>query len=118
MYDNIPVLPLPELKRWALTNRTTKLIGWLGREEYAFVRHPQSSDKFIKLINLIIYALEQSVPKADWRPFYSRFYDLKSLVYTIEIEDEKEAIYNESLYRLKVILQDYRDYIAEYNFKF
>jgi hypothetical protein len=61
-------LTITEQNRLALTRRATKLIDLLRRDECAFVNHPESTDKLIKIVDLVIYALEQSVEKADWLP--------------------------------------------------
>ena len=76
-------------KRAALTRRANKLIEWLNRPEYAVYADHDTTTKLIKVIDLIIWALERSIAESEWKPFERKF--LKAKRIAADIFDNKEA---------------------------
>jgi hypothetical protein len=83
---------LRELKRLAMIRRTDKLMDWLGRPEYARYEDINSTDHLLKLTDLVIYALELSLPENEWKPFLRALKKVKHTVlgYTDDEASEPE----------------------------
>ena len=97
----------------ALTRRANKLIEWLKRDQYAVYRDRNTSRQLVWLIDLIIYALELSIPKNEWLPFLKRFKVARELArYVPERENETKEFYENTVLMLIRILGKYADYIS------
>lgn len=112
-------LPLAEQKRLALVRRSDKLISWLGRPEYATYVDTDSTEQLAKLINLVIYALESSLPVTKWKPFRQKLMDLKQMLLGIPDYEEKVRFdpderenYQNAVTVLVSILERYKAVVA------
>lgn len=109
-------LPIAERRRQALTRRASKLIEWIGRDEYSiYIDKVESKIRITWLVTFIIHALEESIPKEDWRAFLRLFQEVRFSVQDIgkEALDEiqRKLIYDEAVINLITILETYRVYI-------
>lgn len=99
------------MKREALTRRANKLIGWLQRPEYTFVGEA-SVTHLIKVIDLIKWALENSIPAEDWRHFRRRFNKaINKAVELVETPEQQKNNYSTSIEMVVTTLRSYLEYI-------
>lgn len=111
-------IPIAEQRRFALIRRADKLISWLQRPEYATYENDQSTDHLIKLINLITYALEMSLPDDKWSLFKRKFININQMLLgvaeddEIEFEPDEKANYEKTVTALLDILQNYKTAIV------
>ncbi len=105
-----------EEKRQALTRRANKLIEWLHRPQYAVYVDPESTAQLIKLINLIIWALERSIPANDWEHFKQLLIDGRYLA-TDKFEDKYQEInaYATTLHMIEDTLKEYTEFINSHD---
>lgn len=106
--------PLNMTREEALLRRADKLIEWLHRDYNATYKDEDSTDNIVRLINLIIYAFEASMPTDEWQPFFVLFKDCKHQANAF-FEDEEARADNYALVieRLTAILQEYKTYISQ-----
>ena len=117
--NTLPEPSIQELKRQALIRRSDKLISWLHRPEYADYIDITSTEHLVKLIKLIIWALEKSIPKGKWQSFLEQFLEAKDVLLGYpkifekvkETETDKRISYNHTLAILLETLKSYKDYI-------
>ncbi len=109
--------PIAEQRKLALVRRTDKLQAWLSRPDYAEYQNENSTDRLLKLIDLVIYALKDSLPAKDWKPFYLKLNNLKKMLKGLPefkdkaiIQDEQEN-YEPAIAYLKKILVDYGRFV-------
>lgn len=108
-------IPFHEQKRAALIRRANKLIEWLQRPEYAAYKGSTSTTNLIKVIDLIIWTLERSIPEHEWKLFEHDFLQCKGLISDVFETDEAEhAAFDEALRMTAKILWSYHDFIVEY----
>ena len=108
-------LPFQQQKREALTRRANKLIEWLQRPQYAIYKGSESITNLIKVIDLIIWALERSVVEYEWKLFEHDFLECRGLVQDIfETEEAEQVAFDEALKMTIVTLRRYHDFILEY----
>lgn len=108
--------PMLEEKRIALTRRANKLIEWLQRPEYAIYVDHDSTAHILKVFDLIIWALERSIPKNDWYDFQTEFKGSRFILDDIFKTQEAEiATYNMAREEVIATLQAYLKFIAEPN---
>ena len=74
----------------------------------------------IYLVGLIIWAFQDSISKEDWEPLHKEFNKVRSYLRTTApdkdgLQTEKE-IYNSGVGMLRLALENYRDYVKEYDF--
>ena len=101
------------LKRQALTRRANKLIEWLHRPEYAIYVDENSITHLIKLIDLIIWALEYSLPDDEWKYFKHRFYKARSkAVEIVENPEQQKDNYYIAVPAVIDTLRSYSEYIS------
>ena len=122
MYEVPSELPFLEQRRWALTRRANKLLAWLEWERYAtYVSVEESVAPMARLISIISDALGSALSENDWLKFRYLFAEMRNLVYTIEDQegnrDLEIAIYGQSLATLRVILEEYKVFIKDYEFE-
>ena len=109
------IIPTPELKRQALCRRADKLLTWLQREEYANYIDIGTTDHLLKLVDLVIWAFEMSLPKEDWKPLLDQFKDVKEAALVFPDADNSDAsIYNKALQMLSLALLAYKEFVASY----
>lgn len=90
--DFNPELLHNQEKKEAHLRRAATFMRWLEESRYANYVNASSSDELAKLIShLILWALEVSMPPANWRVFDSRFKELRDLIYTPPAEGVSEA---------------------------
>jgi hypothetical protein len=107
---------MEQAKRQALTRRSNKLIEWLRRSEYNY-RNEKSTDKLIRVIDLIIWALERSIPAYNWRHFKVKFAEAMNMAaQPTEDKDELKANYNAAKEATISTLSEYTEYIATHDF--
>lgn len=112
--DSVAELPFHIQKQQALTRRAGKLIEWLERPEYAVYTDENSITHLVKLIDLIVWALEKSLPLEQWRPFRQRLMDARNaIVDIVETENEEKENFYRAIPMLITTLQDYSDYISK-----
>ena len=99
-------------KKAALIRRSDKLIGWLHRDDYAIYVDETSVDYLLKLIKLIIWALEYSIPSEEWREFLLLFQESRKILAIEEGEDQEQA-YKETVESLISSLETYRSHIED-----
>ena len=75
-------------RREALIRRSDKLIERLRRPENSTYGNEESVDNLLRLIRLIIWALEQSIETEHWQEFRGMFQGSRK--YLTEIEEGKE----------------------------
>ena len=114
--DNTLEPSFQEQKQQALIRRTDKLIGWLARPDYAQYIDTTSTEHLFKLIDLVIWALERSIPLSEWRPFLRKFRKARKALIGLPDDGEKENIdektrYFEAIAILLKTLQGYKDYM-------
>lgn len=98
----------------AFTRRSTMLIALLRRHQYAVFTGPDSVAGLIKVIKLIIWALELSLPEQEWNRYKKQFTDCTyQLQDTFETSEAEQANYERVLDTLSELLEEYRDYIQE-----
>ncbi len=106
---------IPE-KRAALTRRANKLIEWLHRSEYVDYVNGETTTKLIKVIDLIIWALERSIPESEWKPFERDFLATRRIIIDIfETDEAEKAAYEECLRMTVDTLRLYDRFIEQYN---
>lgn len=106
-------LPFQELKQQALTRRANKLIEWLQRPEYSVYVDNNSIVQLIKLIDLIIWALERSIPLHEWKPFERQLVDARTC-----LSDHFETSHDEIINFKRVIsevIAILQSYVAHVN---
>jgi hypothetical protein len=71
----------------------------------------------VKLINLIIFALEQSLPAKEWKPFLRKLNNLKQMILGVpgfenrkDVREDEENYQNAIAY-LRNILENYKNYL-------
>ena len=105
-----------EEKRQALTRRANKLIAWLQREEYAHYSSHASTTQLIKVTDLIIWALERSIPLNDWLEFDSQFKGSRFILTdTFLTEDAERETYNMARAEIISTLHSYLEFIISEN---
>jgi len=106
-------IPKPELKRQALCRRADKLLTWLQREEYANYVDIGTTDHLLKLVDLVIWAFEMSLPKEDWTPLLEQFKAVKDAALEVPEDDKSDAsIYNNALQMLSLALLAYKEFVS------
>ena len=101
-----------EAKREALTRRADKLIGWLGRPDYTTYDGDESVTHLIKTLDLIVWALEKSLPVYNWRHYKVRFADARGLLTEItEIDDQRKKNFNSCIEMTIATLRSYIDFV-------
>ena len=106
-----------ELKRRALIRRADKLMDWLRRPEYAVYVDDDSTDRLLKLIKLVVYALEMSLPPGEWKPFYIKFIALRQMISGFpehekeHFEPDERVHYEHGITALLRLLERYKAYI-------
>ncbi len=109
------IIPTPELKRQALCRRADKLLTWLQREEYANYVDSGTTDHLLKLVDLVIWAFEMSLPKEDWTPLLEQFKAVKDAALEVPDDDKSDAsIYNNALQMLSLALLAYKEFVGSY----
>ena len=105
-------LSFEELKRDALTRRVNKLISWLHRPDYASWVSHESTTQLIKLIDLIIWALERSISEEDWEQFRMEFLDTRFIVAdTFQNDVQESSTYYTALSEVEDTLLKYLTFI-------
>jgi hypothetical protein len=100
-------------KRHALTRRANMLIARLKRSDHAVYENHESTLQLVKLIDLIVWALERSLPYSDWDDFREAFLGARfMLVDTFETEIAETNAYNSELESVVKTLEKYRDFIT------
>lgn len=99
-------------KRIALTRRANKLIEWLERPEYGVYHSHESTVQLIKVADLIIWALERSIPAKDWYDFQ---FELKGsrfiLADTFSNQEAERETYNTAREEIIATLHSYLGFI-------
>ncbi len=100
--DHTEQTDLLELKRLAMIRRADKLMDWLARPEYARYEDIDSTDHLLQLTDLVIYALEMSLPENEWKPFLRSFKKVKQTIlgYTDDNKSEPKEIDDAANYYL------------------
>lgn len=99
-------------KRQALTRRANKLIEWLERPDYAIYAGHESSVQLIKVADLIIWALERSIPLNDWLEFDSQLKGSRFIIAdTFLAEDAEREMYNVARMEIVLTLHSYLEFI-------
>ena len=104
-----PEKPLQEQKKEAMLRRADRFLAQLRTPDYVTYSNEDAAGKLIALIDLIIWALEMSIPKEEWQPFLLRFRDAKYLAGNIE--GKQEDNYKKAITLLTTTLSDYETYI-------
>lgn len=98
----------------AFTRRSTMFIALLRRDQYAVFTGADTVAGLIKVIKLIIWALELSLPEQEWNRYKKQFTDcLYQLQDVFETSEAEQANYERVLDTLSELLEEYRDYIQE-----
>ena len=95
--------PIAEQRKFAFTRRVDKLMNWLQRPEYAVYENDGSTDKLAKLIDLIIYALELSLPEHKWKPIKRKFTGVKAMLIRHPEDEEHESTPDEKVPELFIL---------------
>ena len=108
--DTTPTIQ--DLKRDALTRRANKLIGWLHRPDYSEYVDDSSVAKIIQVIDLIIWALEKSIPLDEWQRFRNELTDARNILTGKTVDKSQERHnFNAAIKSVITTLQSYLDYI-------
>lgn len=107
-----PEKSLQEQRKEALLRRADKLLLSLTRPEYAEYKDDNSVSRFIKHINLIEWALENSIPLEDWRPFRTSLYEARNNTLVSKDEEQEKENYYASLKMVGITLLHYKEFIA------
>jgi hypothetical protein len=100
-------------KAQAMTRRANKLVGWLRREDFAEYENEDSIERMARLIKLIIYALEESLPASEWKRFLKRFKECREQILDVfETAGDARINYSRTVEALILILEDYRNYVV------
>ena len=102
-----------ELKRDALVLRANKLIEWLHRPEYNVYNGHESTVQLIKVTDLIIWALERSIPLGEWRPFEEGLRNCRFILTdTFDTEVSEKETYRTAREETIVTLRSYLEFIG------
>ncbi len=82
-------LPIAAQRKNALTRRADKLTVWLQRPEYAVYENDESVVRLAKLIDLMIYAFEMSLPDKEWKAVRRKLIKVRNTLTGLP-EDEKQ----------------------------
>ena len=108
------IIDFRELKRQTLTRRTDKLIEWLNRPEYVDYTSGDSTVQLIKVIDLIIWALERSIPMYQWKVFLKDLMDARrNIVDTFETEEIEKENYMRTRRQVINTLTSYGEFIQK-----
>ncbi len=83
-------MPIAEQRKFALTRRVDKLMVWLQRPEYAVYENDESTVKLVKLIYLIIYALEMSLPDKEWNSIRRKLIKVRNTLTGLPEDEEQD----------------------------
>jgi len=106
--------PIAVQRKFALTRRVDKLMVWLQRPEYAVYENDGSTGRMAKLIDLIIYALEMSLPDKEWKSIRRKLIKVRNTLTSLPEDDEQDfepderANYQNAHAALLKILADYK----------
>lgn len=112
MVELLSDIPFEVQKKNALVRRANKLIEWLKRPEYATYTDENSITHVIQLIDLIVWALEKSLPIEEWRLFRESLMAARNvLVDIVETEQEEIDNYYKAIPMIETTLLSYIQYI-------
>lgn len=100
-------------KKDALLRRANIFISWVEKRDYKTYKDDDSIDTAVRLINMIIYALEVSLPAEDWQPFLLMLKECKVQVLdTYETEEDLKLNYEQAITTLLSVLEHYKAHTA------
>ncbi len=111
--------PIAVQKKFANTRRVDKLMVWLQRHEYAVYENDESTAKLVKLIDVIIYALEMSLPDKEWNSIRRKLINVRNTLTGLpedeeqEFEPDERANYQNAHAALFKILEDYKAVLSK-----
>ncbi|MES2702383.1 MAG: hypothetical protein V4649_07080 [Bacteroidota bacterium] len=98
-------------ERLALLRRSDKLVEWLARPEYRNYADQSSTDKLVKLIDLIVWALEKSIPFKEWDAYQKEFIAAREIALELHAtRAEMETCYQNAVTAVIKAAELYRKY--------
>ena len=99
-------------KREALEQRANILIEWLHKTDFALYEHEGSLGNLAKAVDIIVWALQNTLTISEWQQFEVEFLVAKKTLTTVmPTEQEKRDCLQESLTMIESTLHSYLEYI-------
>lgn len=105
---------MTEERRQALTRRANILKDWLHRTDYSVYEGEESLINLVRVIDIIIWALQNTLTISEWQQFEVELVVAKqTLNENTETEEDKKNSLQEALTLVESTLHSYLEYISK-----